>query len=509
MGASSEDNLMLDATAGRRGADCNLLYGMLALQMNFVGRDALLAAMQAWVFDKARPLGQILQEQGRLTPERRQALDSMLAEHLKAHDDDAHKSLSAVAVPGGVRDDLCGLADADVQASLDAFADPDATRPYLPLGVREAGRYEILRPHARGALGEVFVALDQELHREVALKEMQPRFAGDAESRTRFLQEAEITGGLEHPGIVPVYGLGSYADGRPFYAMRLIQGETLKDAIRKLHAGEPGVTLRGLLTCFVAVCNAVAYAHSRGILHRDLKPANVMLGKYGETLLLDWGLAKAVGHELAEQATHGFDESALRPHSGDSSTETRIGTAVGTPSFMSPEQAAGRLEQVGQESDVYGLGATLYAILTGRAPVEIKGSAETMEKVRKGDWQPPCKIKPQTPPALDAVCRKSMAMKPEDRYPTALALAADIDAWLADEPVAAHAEPWTARAALDAAASEAGDGGSGGRGHGGAGPGSRRAALDGGERPRTRPPRGRGGRTEGNSPEGARGPRTA
>ena len=236
---------MPDARPGQRGADCNLLYGMLALQMNFVSRDGLLAAMQAWVFDKARPLGQVLQEQGQLTPERRQALDHMLAEHLKAHDGDPHKSLAAVVLPGTLRDDLCGLADADVLASLATAADPNATVLHVPAATQDRGRYQVLRPHARGGLGEVSVALDQELHREVALKEIQARFAHDAESRGRFVREAEITGGLEHPGIVPVYGLGAHADGRPYYAMRLIQGETLRDAIAKFHAGTPGVTLRG------------------------------------------------------------------------------------------------------------------------------------------------------------------------------------------------------------------------------------------------------------------------
>src|SRR5262245_46425245 len=301
---------MPDARPGQRGADCNLLYGMLALRMNFVSRDALLAAMQAWVFDKARPLGQLLEEQGQLTPERRQVLDHLLAEHLKAHDGDPHRSLAAVALPGTLRDDLGRLADPDVQASLAGAADPNATLPHVPATTPDGGRYRFLRPHARGGLGEVSVALDQELHREVALKEIQPRFADDAESRGRFVQEAEITGGLEHPGIVPVYGLGTYADGRPFYAMRFIQGETLKDAARKLHAGAPGVTLRGLLTRFVAVCNAIAYAHSRRVLHRDLKPSNVMLGKYGETLVMDWGLAKAMGRgDLAGSAGEGFDEA--------------------------------------------------------------------------------------------------------------------------------------------------------------------------------------------------------
>src|SRR5215467_10893128 len=154
-------------------------------------------------------------------------------------------------------------------------------------------RYQILRPHDKGGIGEVFVALDQELNRQVALKEIQEQHASDPRNLGRFVREAEITGGLEHPGIVPVYGLGQYADGRPFYAMRFIQGETLKDAIVKYHAGDTGVTLRGLLTRFVAVCNTIAYAHSRGVIHRDLKPSNIMLGKYGETLVVDWGMAKA------------------------------------------------------------------------------------------------------------------------------------------------------------------------------------------------------------------------
>jgi WD40 repeat protein len=440
---------MADARPGQSGADCNLLYGMLALQMNFVSRDGVLAAMQAWVFDKSRPLGQVLQEQGLLTPERRQALDQLLAAHLQANDGDAHQSLAAVALPATLRDDLRSLGDADVQASLQA-ADPNATRRQVLSATPDGSRYRILRPHARGGLGEVWVALDEELHREVALKEISPRFAGDAECRGRFVQEAEITGGLEHPGIVPVYGLGAYPDGRPFYAMRFIQGETLKEAARKLHAGVPGVTLRGLLTRFVAVCNAIAYAHSRGVLHRDLKPANVMLGKYGETLVVDWGLAKAMGHELAASAgageAHHFDEETLRPHSGDSSTQTQMGSALGTPAYMSPEQAAGQLERIGRATDVYGLGATLYMVLTGRAPVENPDSAEVLQKVKQGDWRAPRLINKATPAALDAVCCKAMALKPEDRYPTALALAADVEAWLADEPVAAHAEPWTARA---------------------------------------------------------------
>jgi WD40 repeat protein/tRNA A-37 threonylcarbamoyl transferase component Bud32 len=406
----------------RDHSDRNLLYSMLALQLNFVTRDALLSAMQAWVFDKGKPLGQILHEQGQLAAEHRQTLDQMVLEHFQGYDE-------TLARP-----------------AFDSLADPEQTQAYQPSTGANSGRYRILRPHAQGGLGEVFVALDQEVYREVALKEIQPRYADDAESRGRFVQEAEITGGLEHPGIVPVYGLGVHADGRPYYAMRFIQGETLKDAAGKLRDGIGGVTLRGLLTRFVAVCNTIAYAHSRGVLHRDLKPSNVLLGKYGETLVIDWGLAKAAGRELIHSTAGGFEESALAPRSGDSSLRTQMGSAIGTPPYMSPEQATGRLEKLGPASDIYGLGATLYTILTGRAPVSGHDTAEVLEKVRKGEWRTPRQVNERTPPALDAVCRKAMALRAEDRYATALDLAADIEAWLASEPVRAWREPWTLRA---------------------------------------------------------------
>jgi tetratricopeptide (TPR) repeat protein/tRNA A-37 threonylcarbamoyl transferase component Bud32 len=292
-----------------------------------------------------------------------------------------------------------------------------------------------VRPHARGGLGEVFVAYDEELHREVALKEIQPRYADYADSRARFLLEAEVTGRLEHPGVVPVYGLGSHPDGRPFYAMRFIKGDTLKDAVDRFHRaevrgrdpGERALALRELLGRFVAVCNAVAYAHSRGVLHRDLKPANVMLGPYGETLLVDWGLAKVMGRreEAARTAA-----APLNPRAAGGLSPTVVGTMMGTPGYVSPEQAVGEVDSVGPASDIYSLGATLYHLLTGRAPRDRKDVLE----VPRGMPRP-----------LQAVCRKAMALHPEDRYGTALALAADVEHWLADEPVSAHREPWSTR----------------------------------------------------------------
>jgi tetratricopeptide (TPR) repeat protein len=295
------------------------------------------------------------------------------------------------------------------------------------------------------------VAHDEELHREIALKEIQDRYADDPESRSRFVLEAEVTGGLEHPGIVPVYGLGAYPDGRPFYAMRFIRGDSLKEAIDCFHQAEacldPGqraLGLRQLLGRFVDMCNAVAYAHSRGVLHRDLKPANVMLGPYGETLVVDWGLSKPLGKTESKVA---WKERPLVPVAGGSSAPTQMGQALGTPAYMSPEQAAGQLDQLGPASDVYSLGATLYCLLTGQAPFTDADLGLVLKNVSKGTFRAPGQVKRGVAPALEAVCLKAMALKPEDRYASARALADDIEHWLADEPVSAYREPLPARLA--------------------------------------------------------------
>ncbi|MFM7148932.1 MAG: serine/threonine-protein kinase, partial [Gemmataceae bacterium] len=314
--------------------------------------------------------------------------------------------------------------------------------PPLPFAGETSPRYQPIHLHARGGLGEVFLAHDQELNRDVALKRMQEHVACNPELRQRFQLEAEVTGRLEHPGIVPVYGMGSLADGSPFYAMRFIRGESLQEALQRFHdvdqaggrsPGERSLALRHLLGRFVSVCNAVAYAHSRGIIHRDLKPANVMLDTYGETLVVDWGLARPVERTESDRSR---GEETLQPRSGIQPGTTH--GVVGTPSYMSPEQASGRQSLVGPTSDIYSLGAMLYTILVGKPPFDEPTVDQTLEKVQRGEMVRPRIRKSSVPGALEAICLKAMALRREDRYQQVADLSAEVERWLADEPVLAY-----------------------------------------------------------------------
>jgi serine/threonine-protein kinase len=435
----------------------NLLFGLLALQTGLIDSGQLVAAFHAWTRDKSRPLADHLADRGDLNAAQRAAVEVLAVSHVEKHGGDPEKSLAALPTGPSTREDLAKVADPEIGASL-AWIGSGSTQPATDAGrtasyaigsaCSDNHRFRILRPHAAGGLGAVFIALDRELHREVALKQILERHADDADSRTRFVLEAEITGGLEHPGIVPVYGLGTYDGGRPYYAMRFVQGDSLKEAIERFHAderlrNEPGrrsLELRKLLGRFLDVSNAIGYAHSRGVLHRDIKPANVIVGNHGETLVVDWGLAKVIG-----RADPGGGERTLRPSSGSGSAETLPGSALGTPAYMSPEQAAGQLDSLGPRSDVYSLGATLYCLLTGRPP--FSGQAgDVLRAVQKGRFPPPREVDSAIDPALEAVCLKAMALEPGDRYATTRALADDVERWLADEPVAAWREPLARRA---------------------------------------------------------------
>jgi eukaryotic-like serine/threonine-protein kinase len=442
----------------------NLLFGLLALQNGLIDQGALFAAFAAWTRNKGRPLADHLIDLGNLDAPRRAIVDAMAGLHVQALGGDAGKSLAVLAVGRSTRASLSRAGGPEVEATLGhvgsaqpAFRDdddPERTGTYsVGSATSDGQRFRIVRPHARGGLGAVFVALDSELDREVALKQILDDRADDPTSRFRFLIEARITGGLEHPGIVPVYGLGSYGDGRPFYAMRFIRGDSLKEAIDRFHAkplpaGTAGTTgsreleLRKLLRRFMDVCNAIDYAHSRGVLHRDIKPANIIMGKHGETLVVDWGLAKLLGH--VEQGTES-GERLLMPSPSSASSETLPGSALGTPAYMSPEQAEGQLERLGPRSDVYSLGATLYCLLTGQPPFS-GDVVEVIRAVQKGEFLPPRQLDQSIDPALEAICLQAMAHRPDDRYSTSKALTDDLDRWMADEAVIAWREPFSRRA---------------------------------------------------------------
>jgi serine/threonine-protein kinase len=437
-----------------------LLFGVLGYQTGLIDRTKLIDAFRAWAADKVQSVAEVLTSLGAVDDSRRTLLEALVAEHLKGHQGDVGKSLASLPAGRSTIDELKHIEDAELNATLDHLsrtagatddtreATRDSASFHLGVTAGDGQRYRVLRPHAKGGLGAVFVALDQELHREVALKEIQDSHADDPISRSRFLLEAEITGGLEHPGIVPVYGLGTYGDGRPFYAMRFIRGDSLKEAIERFHADEtlkrdPGrrsLELRKLLRRFLDVCNAIDYAHSRGVLHRDLKPGNVIVGKHGETLVIDWGLAKALGSTGSEA---GSEEQPLTPHSASGSAQTLPGSAFGTPAYMSPEQAHGQLEKLGPRSDVYSLGATLYCLLTGKAPFEGDDIGAVIRAVQEGRFPPPRKVDPKVDKALEAICLKAMALEPEKRYASCKPFADDIESWMADEPITAWHEPWT------------------------------------------------------------------
>jgi serine/threonine-protein kinase len=431
-------------------ADRNLLFGVLALQLDLIDGHRFARACALWAADKGRPLADVLVEQGWLAPGDRADVDKLLHRKLARHGGDARASLAEVTTDP-VRQSLAGLNDADVRQSLAGLPTPPAgpvlagTTAYVP---ESRGRYALTRLHATGGIGRVWLAHDDALGRDVALKELRPERAAVPAVTARFLQEARVTGQLEHPGVVPIYEVGRRPDDQaPFYTMRFVRGRTLAEATAAYHRrrahGEAGpLELRDLLGAFVGVCNAVAYAHSRGVLHRDLKPQNVVLGDYGEVIVLDWGLARLLGQP------DGQGDAAPVPVLGEGESGATVqGQVLGTPAYMAPEQAEGRLDLLGPATDVYGLGAVLYEVLSGRPPFP---GSETTAVLRQVIHEPPPRpreLAAGTPRALEAVCLKALAKQPGERYRTARALADEVQHWLAGEPVAAYREPWPARLA--------------------------------------------------------------
>ncbi len=299
----------------------------------------------------------------------------------------------------------------------------------------DGGRYVKLHKRGQGAMGEVWEAYDHHLRRLVAIKEPKAAQAKNADVLRRFAEEAHLTAGLEHPGIASVHEFQHQEDAAPFYVMRLVTGQNLSERLRAYHLPpmerEPGkqrLLWHRLLQAFVSTCDALSYAHAQGVLHRDLKPGNIVIGDFGETVILDWGAGQRLARGSAAAA-------------GDKPT----GLVVGTPQYMPPEQAGG---QADRRSDVFGLGAVLYEMLAAQPPhpwTEGARPADWLRLVREAQFPPPGKVKTSVPPALEAICLKALARKPADRYQSAAELAQEIRCYLGGEPVSVWSESLSAK----------------------------------------------------------------
>jgi len=470
--------------------DRSLLFGVLALQRKCITAAQLVQANVDLAAGGGEPLDEILAAKGWITGSQRSEINALLDEHVQTHGGDHQKALEAIGdIKGRMPPPPVDSADPATEIEQTFDSEGAAPKSDKPVTAGDAGpssgtiddtmhdvpddvaagepqpletidyepehrsRYTLTRVEGKGGYGQVWLAYDPNLKREIALKNIRPDKDARPEIVQGLIREAQITGQLEHPNIIPIYELEHTDErGRPYYTMRFLRGDTLGDRIKAYHdrrkagAADP-LDLPQLLNAFVDICNALAYAGSRGIVHRDLKPSNVMLGNFGEVLVLDWGLAKEVGERDSDQSTKDANDSVIAD-----ANETAHGQIKGTLAYMAPEQAAGRPDLIDERTDVYGLGAILFAILTGRGPHKggqagntAKDTMELLKRISAGETPRPRSVEASVPRALDAACAHAMATERSDRYQTATELARDVERWLADEPVSVYREPWRQR----------------------------------------------------------------
>jgi CHASE3 domain sensor protein len=420
--------------------DRNLLFVVLTLQAGLIDPDRFVQACTLWTTRKDVPIGDLLVEQGWLTADARSLVSQLLALNLVQHGDDAAASLAAVA-GAEARRTLASIGDADVERSLAALPSAPAARSGDHAAAEDfstvppsdnAGRNLLYEEIGHGGIGRVLRGRDPELRRDLAVKVLHDRYRGNVTVERRFVEEAQIGGQLQHPGIVPVHELGRFADGRPYFTMKLIKGRTLADLLNDRQGvfHEQG----RFLGIFEQVCQTVAYAHSKGVIHRDLKPANVMVGAFGEVQVMDWGLAKVLAGGCDEAPGAPTAGTVIRTVRSDGSTPQDAPTGViGTPAFIAPEQARGEAEAVDERADVFGLGAILCVILTGQPPYASADWAEVLLQAADGKLAKAfgrldgCGADAE----VVALCRACLAPEREDRPRNAGEVAARMAAYQA------------------------------------------------------------------------------
>lgn len=414
------------------------LFAALAVEWNLLSPASHKQIIESSTGSHSRrSLPDLVVEQAGLSDGDRIALDWMVDRRLSTNRAESTEQ-SLVSTHTGIME---RTGPSEAPEFLSTHIQTDSVDEATPTLVPESERYHRKKFHAKGGIGQVWLTHDANFDRNVALKELLPERRSEHYLR-RFLLEAKVTGQLEHPGIVPVYGLHQDSETGVFYTMRFIQGKTLREEIREFHGNSGGkpsaLELANLLNAFIAICNTIEFAHSKGVIHRDLKGQNVAIGEFGEVIVLDWGLAKVFGE--ADSETVGFtadDDSAF--------DTTQDGTVVGTPAYMSPEQALAHNDEVGTCSDVYSLGVILYEILTGKLPFRADDVSSLLQMVAKESPPPPTSVSSSVSHLLEAICLKAMAKRPQDRYASARELGDEIRRYLADEPVAVLPDSQLAR----------------------------------------------------------------
>lgn len=426
----------------RADRDRNLLFGVFAIQFRLVTKDQFVETAAAWAVDPEEPLSRRFVRHGILTEEQCRFVERLVDEAVQLHHGNERAALDSLDGEEVASRIIHSVSDSSTGERL-------TTALGLPryveggelgdegdiLAIEERpGRYSKRSEYSRGGMGRILIVHDEYLSRDIALKELLPPTASGREAKdspmrassayiARFLREAKVTGQLEHPSIVPVYELGRREDGTLYYTMKLVRGQTFKKA---LETASNLAERLDLLSNFVDLCYAIGYAHSRGVIHRDIKPGNVMLGGFGETVVIDWGLAKIVGVEDDRDETIRKTIELMRGKPVDDLAKTQAGLQIGTPSYMAPEQAEGKIDELDARTDVFALGVVLYEVLTGHVPFEGKTSADVMSKIVNEDPPPIRRLEPDAPAELVTICQKAIQKDPEDRYQKAEAFAEDV-----------------------------------------------------------------------------------
>jgi serine/threonine protein kinase len=428
-------------------SDKNLLFALIAHHNGYITMEQFFEAAAVWNREPKRELGEILVEKKFLDEVERFNIQGIVEDRLRRQGgiDD---TLSFIVASGSVpqKDAL----PEDWQDKIDAITQviSDKTSPNPPnFGTPEANRgihrYIIRKTLGHGGQGYVWEAIDTELNRRVALKNIVPSLSSDPLHQELLIDEARKTGKLGHPGVPPVFDIGKDADGKPFFTMQLISGGKLSETYDNLKYESISRSdfvnqIRPLLRHLIAACNTVEFAFDKeAVIHRDLKPANIMVNRYGETVVMDWGMGKIISD--SSQINDDASSVLFIPITQGSSSEERtsVGTIKGTAAFMSPEQARAENDKLDHRTDVYGLGAILYWILTGQAPH--KRTRDALPDIQKNRFPTPSQARPSLsiPPEIEAICLKAMASEPEDRYQKAGQMAADLENFIAGEPVVA------------------------------------------------------------------------